>query len=331
MTSLILLWNQSTWERRTEGTRIGVDRHIDFVAGDDKRPFNEVHDGDEIFVVNVLAGNVRLAGRLVADGRPVSEREAAKRLPQHRLIGKRLYVFGKQEALDEFRPSLQIPRDIVSRLQLIDVNGSRRPVHYERDDPTRVYRQEFRVPTKLAEESARELRRLLGVRLSETQERSDLASNGAEGWGSTAGQGPSLPPTTAQDERALRQIMERRGQPMFRQALIHAYQGRCCVTGSRVVDVLEAAHIRPHSDGGGYEVRNGLLLRADIHTLFDLGLLGVDRGGRILVSSDLDGSEYAELRGKRLLEPESSEQRPDYEALSERAKSVVGRARSTGS
>lgn len=73
-------------------------------------------------------------------------------------------------------------------------------------------------------------------------------------------------------------IAGRRGQTKFREALLEKYK-KCVVTGCDVTDVLEAAHIEPYADGGDPTVQNGLLLRSDIHTLFDLDLLGINPDG----------------------------------------------------
>jgi putative restriction endonuclease len=70
---------------------------------------------------------------------------------------------------------------------------------------------------------------------------------------------------------ALRCIAARRGQAAFRAALIDAYGGRCSITGCDAVEALEAAHISPYKGDHTNDVTNGLLLRADLHTLFDLG------------------------------------------------------------
>ena len=67
-----------------------------------------------------------------------------------------------------------------------------------------------------------------------------------------------------------REILIRRGQKRFRDRLLAEYQHRCCVTGTIITDVLQAAHIRPFSAGGPDILDNGLLLRSDIHDLFDL-------------------------------------------------------------
>jgi putative restriction endonuclease len=108
----------------------------------------------------------------------------------------------------------------------------------------------------------------------------------------------------------VREINVRRGQPHFRETLLRAYKGQCCVTGSAVLSVLEAAHIVPHSEGFDYSIRNGLLLRADTHTLFDLGHLEVDAEGRVLISVELNGTEHAALAGKLISKPRASCERP---------------------
>ncbi len=99
---------------------------------------------------------------------------------------------------------------------------------------------------------------------------------------------PAYDPASAADERerAMRAICIRRGQPAFRAILLAAYDGRCAVTGCDVEEVLEAAHISPYSGPSSDNVCNGLLLRADIHTLFDCGLLAFDPETRQVMLAD---------------------------------------------
>jgi hypothetical protein len=66
------------------------------------------------------------------------------------------------------------------------------------------------------------------------------------------------------------------GQSGFRARVTAAYDFRCAITGSHNVHALEAAHMRPHSDDGPRVLSNGLLLRRDVHRLFDKGYLGID-------------------------------------------------------
>ena len=68
----------------------------------------------------------------------------------------------------------------------------------------------------------------------------------------------------------------RRGQPAFRRNLLAAYEGRCCVSGWGPEAVLEAAHIEDHAKTGLNSLANGLLLRSDLHALFDEGLLRIE-------------------------------------------------------
>lgn len=120
----------------------------------------------------------------------------------------------------------------------------------------------------------------------------------------------------ADDIRRMGAIKIRRGQAEFRASLIGTYSGRCAVTGSRIVDLLEAAHILPHAEGTNYQASNGLLLRADIHTLYDLHLLSIDERYRVQLSKALETSEYRRYHGADLLSlPSTMEQQPSADNL----------------
>lgn len=84
------------------------------------------------------------------------------------------------------------------------------------------------------------------------------------------------------------------------------------------MELLEAAHIQPHAEEPNYSVTNGLLLRADIHTLFDLNLLSVDSRLRIRLAPTLLKSEYKEFEGKPLKEPAIVSEMPSSFALDKR-------------
>lgn len=116
--------------------------------------------------------------------------------------------------------------------------------------------------------------------------------------------------------RALREVVQRRGQGKFRKALINAYGGRCAITGCPVVPLLEAAHITPYLGPDTNAVTNGLLLRADIHTLWDLGLMAVDPNtGEVWVSPQVDDPTYGVLDGQPLKHPAHPAQQPSPSAL----------------
>lgn len=108
---------------------------------------------------------------------------------------------------------------------------------------------------------------------------------------------------TDRRERTLAAIRLRQGQPAFRQKLLNAYGGRCAVTGATTPQVLEAAHIMPYMGGHTNVVQNGLLLRSDIHTLFDRLLLTVRISGSeaiTRVAPDIRDATYRELDGQPL-------------------------------
>lgn len=116
-------------------------------------------------------------------------------------------------------------------------------------------------------------------------------------------------PTTVVDsrEKVLAAITRRRGQPGFRKMMLSAYEGRCAVTGCDAPAALEAAHVTPYRGPETNHPLNGLLLRSDIHTLFDLGLLAVDADSMtILVAPELSQTEYGQLAGKALSTPKDS-------------------------
>ena len=113
-------------------------------------------------------------------------------------------------------------------------------------------------------------------------------------------------------------IIRRRGHPRFRQALMRAYGGKCAITRCDAPEVLEAVLIHPYRSDGTHHVSNGLLLRADLHTLFDLGQIGVDTEKMsVIVAEPLMRSSYRLLAGRPLLLPERKELQPDTEALDE--------------
>lgn len=105
---------------------------------------------------------------------------------------------------------------------------------------------------------------------------------------------------------------------MFRRALLALYLDKCAITGDGPAEVLEGAHIEPHSVRGQNSLKNGLLLRADIHTLFDLGLLAIDPATfEVHAHPRLADTKYAELQGTRLRE-RTDGSRPDRQYLEDR-------------
>ena len=117
-----------------------------------------------------------------------------------------------------------------------------------------------------------------------------------------------------------RLVVPRLGQGTFRIAVTGAYDGACAVTGEHSLPALEAAHIKPYSEAGPHEIVNGLLLRADIHRLFDRGYLTVTRDRRVEVSPRLrtdyeNGHSYYPHDGSRIALPVDSALQPEQHFL----------------
>ncbi len=115
-------------------------------------------------------------------------------------------------------------------------------------------------------------------------------------------------------------IRPRLGQGAFRVAVTDAYQRACAATGEHSLPVLEAAHIQPYAQYGRHEVRNGLLLRSDLHRLFDTGYVTVTPDHSIEVSRRLredyqNGRTYYPLHGQRITVPERIDLQPDPSLL----------------
>jgi hypothetical protein len=113
---------------------------------------------------------------------------------------------------------------------------------------------------------------------------------------------PNQIPLSEEDarKRVIREVNERSGQGPFRQALLRESEA-CAFTGTPVKEALEAAHIMPYRGIQTNDPDNGLLLRADVHALFDRGLLRIDPGnGRIQIDVALEGSVYKDLDGERV-------------------------------
>ncbi|MDY0002117.1 MAG: HNH endonuclease [Polyangia bacterium] len=115
-------------------------------------------------------------------------------------------------------------------------------------------------------------------------------------------------------------VRPRLGQGSFRVAVTGAYGGACAVSREHSLPVLDAAHIRPYADEGGHDVANGLLLRADIHRLFDAGYVTVTPEHLFVVSSRLEkewenGKIYYEMQGRSITLPGRRDDRPSPELL----------------
>jgi len=116
-------------------------------------------------------------------------------------------------------------------------------------------------------------------------------------------------------------VRPRLGQGAFRLTVTDAYERRCAVSGEKTLPILDAAHIRSFSEGGEHDPANGLLLRTDIHRLFDLGYVTVSEDHRFEVSQRLkadfdNGRHYYELHGSPVRGPKRGYAPPAANVLS---------------
>lgn len=138
-----------------------------------------------------------------------------------------------------------------------------------------------------------------------------------EEWEKEAGV-KDFDPSSIKDERdkVLRVIVQRRGQKKFRNALLKIYNNTCVITECTIPAVLEAAHITPYLGEKSNHPSNGILLRADIHTLWDLGMIAINPVDmKVNIKNSILGSKYGTFHSKKInfLEKE----KPSIDALKE--------------
>ena len=113
-----------------------------------------------------------------------------------------------------------------------------------------------------------------------------------------------------------RSINIRQGQHNFRNNLLSSYRYQCAITGCDYPHALEACHIYPYMGPKTNSTDNGILLRSDIHTLFDLGKIGIDLDYKVIMSDDLYFSDYYKIyRNKKISLPEKKLEWPNKESI----------------
>jgi putative restriction endonuclease len=116
-------------------------------------------------------------------------------------------------------------------------------------------------------------------------------------------------------------VRPRLGQGSFRVIVTDAYERRCAITGERTLPALEAAHIKPYGSGGPHNPENGLLLRSDLHKLFDQAYVTVDADAlKVVVSNRIreefeNGRDYYQLHGRAIRLPREADAMPSREHL----------------
>jgi hypothetical protein len=132
-----------------------------------------------------------------------------------------------------------------------------------------------------------------------------------------------------QRRKVLREILVRRGQKQFRDRLIKRYGSACQISGCAFPGLVEAAHLLPYSTSSDNSAGNGILLRSDLHTLFDLGLLGIEpKTLRVKFQPAVVRAGYAEFSDRSLMlngsaEPNADAIRDRWEFFSNKSKQKI--------
>ncbi|MDG7000681.1 MAG: HNH endonuclease [Nitrososphaerota archaeon] len=214
---------------------------------------------------------------------------------------------GKEEWDDDRLPSLLgIRKD--KRTKRFRPCGSRGYADYRltSDDALRLKRFDPRVYSLLSP-----IKQTVPTREAPTEEEVTQAANKLDAR-------DEFQPSTKEEarKRTIQSIARRQGQPKFRSELIELYDGKCAITGCDCEVALEAAHIIPYNGHITNHPQNGILLRADIHTLFDLHVLTInEKTMRVVISEELKQTVYKNLDGKKIHLPTSVAHYPSREAL----------------
>jgi hypothetical protein len=116
-------------------------------------------------------------------------------------------------------------------------------------------------------------------------------------------EGPQAPPVepvntieVVQRARKMVEVLNRPGQPKFRSDILANCNGRCVLSGDQLPEVLVACHIHEVKDGGSDHVSNGIMLRADLHALFDCNKIRISQHGEVVLAPDVSAcATYAAL------------------------------------
>jgi len=112
-----------------------------------------------------------------------------------------------------------------------------------------------------------------------------------------------------------REVNQRRGQGVFKGLILKAYDNKCCISGELCPELLEAAHIQAYINSQSNHVQNGLLLRVDLHRLFDHDLLFIDDEYTVNISSIIKDKIYRKFHGRKITLPSNQQNYPSKKSL----------------
>jgi hypothetical protein len=265
-----------------------------------------IASGDFLYVVSMVKGCVHLVGRIEVDA-ILSLQEAQVRLETNNLWEAEDHAIAKPGTSRAASPDLEVPFEIAQTLRFKTSNKREpeRGLVFSGPGKRAVDKQTLRTVRELTARSAVTLDELLG----HIENAHVTAAHVLES---------AFNPAGIEDSRNWTKvsIALRQGQPRFRNELLQIYGRRCAITDCDAEQALEAAHIFPYQGADSNAVANGLLLRADIHTLFDNGLLAIDTTTMtVIVSPQLSSTVYIGLHGCSVKVPLSPTLQPNKDAL----------------
>lgn len=116
-------------------------------------------------------------------------------------------------------------------------------------------------------------------------------------------------------EEYKREVNQRKGQSEFKGKILKAYNNKCCVSGESCPELLEAAHLQQYLTKTSNHIQNGILLRIDLHRLFDSGLLFIDSNYIVHISTLIKSTTYQQFDGIAISLPANSNAYPSKESL----------------
>lgn len=297
-------WKNQTF-REQEKRSDGPSGLLDHTASNEFRK-RGVSVGDVIYICSVIKGRLFLVGSIEVAA-ILSQKQARTYLKTDDVWEAKDHIVCGPDRAMPMRFDVEVPLPLTEQLRFTTGAGEDGLIFAE---PGKLDTQTLRGIRELTAASAKLLDQVLGSIVSLPSDVNKVLEQ-------------AFDPASANDSRVWDRasILLRRGQPQFRMKLLDAYDRRCAVTGCDVEQALEAAHIYPYHGEETNHVSNGLLLRADIHTLFDVGLLSVDSSSmKVILAPTLTNSTYAELAECSLRLPTNSNHRPSPKALEEHRK-----------
>ncbi len=139
--------------------------------------------------------------------------------------------------------------------------------------------------------------------------------------GSSSDQGKFTLVSPGNKKKSKQQTTLREGQSQFHTEISIAYHHRCCISGETTPELLQAAHIQDYINRESNHIQNGLLLRIDLHSLFDNGLLYIDENYIVHISPLISSDDYKKFDNKKIALPDNQYSWPSLEALAYKTKS----------